>query len=285
MGSVIEELLEAKLKKISLDKTSGSNQILIEILEASIDYFNSAGASFIYFQSELAKYTETFGSFISFQNFYKSLIKEVDPEDLNSITYWLKNYLQRIQSFPLKAAVYLNELLPSDKKIVVKIFTLSHSLSIANVLGQLSKSRKIEVFQAESRPVLEGHVQAQELAEMGLKVKVIVDAFIAKTIQDVDIVLLGADGIYSKGFVNKSGSLTAALAAQEYEKALVVIADKTKIKVGLPEEERPKPTEEISSDLDDRIEAVNYYFELVPHKYVTNYILDSGVKKAADLFK
>ena len=89
--------------------------------------------------------------------------------------------------------------------------------------------------------------------------------------------LLGCDGVYSDGFVNKAGSLAICLAAKEYGKPVYVLADSRKISHYPAPKEKTKAPSEISARAHPNLEILNYYFETVPHKLVTGYITEKGI--------
>ena len=91
------------------------------------------------------------------------------------------------------------------------------------------------------------------------------------------MVLLGCDGIYRNGFVNKAGSMALCLAAAQAKRPVYILTDSRKISHENSPEEKPKPASEVTTRTHPNMKVLNLYFELVPHHYVTGYITEKGI--------
>jgi translation initiation factor 2B subunit (eIF-2B alpha/beta/delta family) len=131
-----------------------------------------------------------------------------------------------------------------------------------------------------------------------LSVRIVPDCAVGYASRNIDIVLLGADCISSKGDVsNKSGSLAAALCAKQQNTAVavVVVSDVDKIAVPDPQEKEPEshPSRELSAawapDTRNKLEEMENvdvfgeWFEWVPAKFVDSYITELGILGLGDV--
>ena len=174
-----------------------------------------------------------------------------------------------------------------DLKKNNKILTISNSLTIQNLFEECSRNNlDIEVFQSNSGPANEGKIQAKVLSGYGFQVNYIADAAVSKFVPNIDLIILGADCIFNKSFVNKVGSLSLALLADYYEKPIYIISDTRKLvnqnEMSLDvleafRYEKPKDPDELWEEVPQNIYPRNYYFEFIPNKYVNAFILDNGL--------
>ena len=98
-----------------------------------------------------------------------------------------------------------------------KILTHCHSSTVINILLKAKLAGKsFDVICTESRPVFQGRITAKELVEAGIDTTMIVDSAVRYFVNNVDLVIVGADAITSEGnVINKIGTSMVALAAKE----------------------------------------------------------------------
>jgi len=106
-----------------------------------------------------------------------------------------------------------------------RFLTLSMSGSVIEALTELAKMRRLEVVVCESRPAFEGRITASRLRKAGCQTTLIHDAAMGSYITEVDAVVLGADWIDRKGFINKTGSLALSILVDSAGIPLFIIAD------------------------------------------------------------
>ena len=160
------------------------------------------------------------------------------------------------------------------------LVTISFSSSVLGVLKAIHGDNPIQVACSESRPALEGHRLAAQLAAAGIPVTFFTDAGIGHALADADAVVVGADAIGPTWFLNKTGTRLLAAAAAFQGIPLYVIATRDKfvgealgaelvIRYGRPDEiwDAPPPG----------VEVRNPYFESTPLDLVTAVISDIGV--------
>ena len=107
------------------------------------------------------------------------------------------------------------------------VLTHCHSSTVTNLLKRAKYEGKVfEVICTETRPVLQGQITAKEMLDMGIKTTFIVDSAARFFMNDVDLVLVGADAITSEGnVINKIGTSMTALVAQEARAPFYVISE------------------------------------------------------------
>jgi len=107
------------------------------------------------------------------------------------------------------------------------VLTHCHSSTVTNLLKRAKYEGKVfEVICTETRPVLQGQITAKEMLDMGIKTTFIVDSAARFFMNDVDLVLVGADAITSEGnVINKIGTSMTALVAQEARAPFYVVSE------------------------------------------------------------
>ena len=140
-----------------------------------------------------------------------------------------------------KGEQFLDELLVhSRKKIVqlslpfindgVTILTHSKSSTVEQVLSYAKDSNKnFNVFVTQSMPNESGSKMVEILKEKNIPAIMILDAAVTHVMDQVDIVLLGAEGIAANGgLINKIGTYQICMAAKYLNKPVYVVAEKIK---------------------------------------------------------
>ncbi len=175
-----------------------------------------------------------------------------------------------------------NSLLPDGTTI------LTHSAS-QTVLATLEEARRngksLAVYCTESRPQREGLEMARKLAAMGCRVKFIVDAAAYRVMDQVSLVLVGADAISREGATNKVGTALVALAAAEKGKPMYALCGSEKwLPAACPvPRELPKPGDEVMEQEAAGVEPVNYYFSVCPLDRLTGIVSDEGILRPEEV--
>lgn len=135
--------------------------------------------------------------------------------------------------------------------------------------------KHIRVIATESRPRYQGHLTIKRLDEVGIPTELIVDSAVRSVIEDVDLVVVGADVITANGsLVNKIGTSQIALCAHEARKPFMVAAETYKFSpdtlMGELVEIEERGPEEV---LDDymrykHLRVRNPAFDVTPHQYI-----------------
>ena len=159
---------------------------------------------------------------------------------------------------------------------------LTHSYS-STVLDALLEARRegrgFAVVCTESRPQCEGRSWAERLAEAGIETVLVVDAAAPGLVEDVGVVLVGADSLSTEGLVNKIGTYSLALAAQAHRVPFYALCGTEKFVpqgYALPKEGGREP-EEVWPDYPQGVRIINRYFDLTPLPYLTGVVTEKGV--------
>ncbi|MFX1346188.1 MAG: hypothetical protein ACFFAI_13840 [Promethearchaeota archaeon] len=279
--SKVKHLLEA----LRNNKTSGASEFIDDALEI------------IKVQLEL---TEDQSINIS-EEIYALFKKLIDSRPtmaplINCIGYLLHNLStitktnleKRIKQFKNKEnerkkalEYYFREFLKERENNLKKMMLISYSSSILNLL-QKNSDFDLEILVLESRPLLEGRTTAKFLSKY-FKTTLIIDAAMGKFIEQVDLVLIGVDSILKDGaIINKIGTYPLAVLAKLNNIDLFAIGDSFKYNLRshygyevIIEKKLSSEVFEINDDLN--IDALNYYFEIIPSEYISGIISDLGI--------
>jgi ribose 1,5-bisphosphate isomerase len=145
--------------------------------------------------------------------------------------------------------------------------------------------KDIEVFATEVRPRNQGHITIRTLNDAGIKTNFIVDSAVRSFINDVDLVIVGADAVTVNGaVVNKIGTSQVAHAAKEARVNVMVAAEtykfapRTVIGELIRIEERP-PDEVLPAALLKTLRNVtvrNPAFDVTPAEYIDLIVTEAG---------
>jgi len=157
--------------------------------------------------------------------------------------------------------------------------------ALACIVAAHREGKEIEVFATEVRPRGQGLITIRRLNDEGIRTNYIVDSAVRSFVNDVDLVIVGADAITVNGaVVNKIGTAPIALAAHEARTNFVVAAETYKFAplttLGdlIPIEERT-PSEVLSDELAAALPHVrvrNPAFDVTPAEYVDVIITEEG---------
>lgn len=164
----------------------------------------------------------------------------------------------------------------------------SNSSVITSFFNKISKQNlDISFVQTESRPENEGQYQAKKLAALGYRVKYVVDAGAAFMMDEVDMMLTGADQIHPNYFVNKIGTYALTLICREKGIPVHVLADSRKISKNNVDLQSiynvKRPGSDIWKVSNPNIEMLNFYFEAIPTELVNSFINEKNVLTTDEL--
>ena len=157
--------------------------------------------------------------------------------------------------------------------------------ALSCIIAAHQAGKKIEVFATEVRPGNQGLITIRTLNDAGIKTNYIVDSAVRSFINDVDLVIVGADAVTVNGaVVNKIGTSQVAHAAREARVNVLVAAETYKFapRTILGEliriEERPAAEvlpDEIAKTL-PHITVRNPVFDVTPAEYIDLIITEVG---------
>jgi len=145
-----------------------------------------------------------------------------------------------------KGEKFLENVLAARKKILLYSFPfinegvtiLTHSMStnveqVLNYAKSLNKSFK--VFVTQSMPDESGSKMIEKLKQKNIFATMILDSAVAYAMEQVDIVLLGAEGITANGgIINKIGCYQICMAAKFLKKPVYIVSESIKFSKVFP---------------------------------------------------
>jgi translation initiation factor 2B subunit (eIF-2B alpha/beta/delta family) len=275
--SAVAELERAWLK-IKNDQTRGASELLRTALRALQDFLkNIESSDYMEIDSFVNELANLRRDMVGFSNCARTVSTE-NIDDLNNSVYQLLEYLDQAP----------NKIADHAEKIVMRpasILTMSRSSVVEHIILRLERSAKLlRVIQLESRPALEGRLNAERLLDHNINVTVIPDAAIGFWIDSADYVFVGADAVAVDGsFMGKIGCHPLALMAQKSGVPFYVAAERLKFVHELMAER--DVNQNFSGDmvgwgmLSEHLTLSNIIFERTPGDLVSGYITEFGLQK------
>ena len=164
------------------------------------------------------------------------------------------------------------------------VLTHCNSLAALSVISAAHKSgKKIKVIATESRPRFQGITTIGMLDELGIETELIVDSAARSVMNEVDLVVVGADVVTANGtLVNKIGTAQIALCAREARTSFMVAAETYKFSpktilgelVTIEEREPGEVLPDISKYR--HVKVRNPAFDVTPHQYIDLICTEAG---------
>lgn len=162
---------------------------------------------------------------------------------------------------------------------------LVHGFSrvVLEVLKTAAQSKKLfRVFCTEGRPDRTGLRLSNELAKLEVPVKLLIDSAVAYTMDEVDMVFVGADGVVeSGGIINMMGTYQIALVAHSMNKPVYVAAESYKFARLYPLDQKDmapalRPID-FGVPIPSKVEVERSARDYTPPQYLTLLFTDLGV--------
>jgi ribose 1,5-bisphosphate isomerase len=231
----LSDSVQSTAKRIKRLEVQGARNVAIAAIKAIETLANQTEApSKKDFLRELVKAKETlFASRATeplMRNALRLIINRVEKTEERNVKKLADIVSQASQQF-------LVDLEDSTKKIAEigarrirndhVILTHCHSSTVTNLLKRAKhEGRNFQVICTETRPMFQGQTTAKEMLELGIKTTFIADSAIRFFMNQVDLILVGADAITSEGnVINKIGTSMVALAAQEARTPFYVVSE------------------------------------------------------------
>lgn len=256
-----------KLEEILADNTSGSSELLRQINNYFLKYFD-----------ELPDKSETIRTlqkhltpFQNIQQYLKQLQRIIYDNTLteNFFTDFQKNSETIYDRIFSNSLPYLH-----DKRIIL---TLSNSKTIYEILKRLNTDRKFKTIICESRPKLEGRVLTKKLKKEKIRVEIITEAMSTSYVKKCDCVVIGADAVLrNKNVVNKVGSFQLAVLCNYFQKPFYVITEKSKFSKKNEFKQSEESTDEIWKVTPKGVVLKNFYFEKIPASLISKIITEGS---------
>ncbi len=203
----LEQAWEALLR----DYTRGSSILFVETLNL-LERFARQGEDI---QARLAAMREAHPTMALFIKLERILREQPPrPEDLAAIR---KAFLKAQERAVQHAVEVLLKLRPA------RLLTYSYSGMVLATLKRL-RTHRPTVILSEGRPDLEGKVLAEQIAALGYSVIYTTDMGLFPLLQDVRVVLVGADAVVPWGVVNKAGTSGVCAVARRMGKEVLALS-------------------------------------------------------------
>jgi ribose 1,5-bisphosphate isomerase len=157
--------------------------------------------------------------------------------------------------------------------------------ALACIIEAHHSGKEIEVFATEVRPRNQGLVTIKALNEAGIKTHYIVDSAARYFMNEINLVIVGADAVAVNGaVVNKIGTSQIALAAHEARTPLIVAAETYKFAprtitgelIEIEERESSEVLQDILAATLPFIKVRNPAFDVTPANYVDLIVTEEG---------
>ena len=212
------------------------------------------------------------------------MVTKYDAKDIDSARLALVNNANRFIENSRVAVEKIGQIGSRRIKNGDTVLTHCNSLAAISVISAAHKSgKKIKVIATESRPRFQGITTIGMLDRLGIETELIVDSAARSVMNEVDLVVVGADVITANGtLVNKIGTAQIALFAHEARTSFMVAAETYKFspKTILGElvtiEERDG--KEILPDISGykHVKVRNPAFDVTPHQYIDLICTEAG---------
>jgi translation initiation factor 2B subunit (eIF-2B alpha/beta/delta family) len=145
-----------------------------------------------------------------------------------------------------------------------RVMTYSNSSTIIETLKRaVDDGKEFDVVLSEARPVREGILMARTLKNLGIPITMVADSALFQEMEDVNIVMVGADSLSSQYLINKIGTRGLAAQSRLVGKEMIAIAGSR------------RPPEQIATG-DEGFKVVNYYFDQTPLHLITKIVTEKG---------
>jgi ribose 1,5-bisphosphate isomerase len=163
------------------------------------------------------------------------------------------------------------------------VFTHCHSSTVTRLLAKAkAQGKNFKVVCTETRPAFQGRITARELVDLGIETTFIVDSAARTFMNQVDIIIVGADAITSEGnVVNKIGTGGIAILAHEARKPFYVVSELLKFDPetlgGECEKIEQRSPAEVWNEAPQTLKVHNPAFDVTPNRYIHGIICEEGI--------
>ncbi|KAJ4717691.1 Translation initiation factor eIF-2B subunit alpha like [Melia azedarach] len=214
---------------------------------------------------------------------YVTRTSALEYEDFNSAKSRLIERAEKFGEISYKARRIIAML--SQDFIFDGCTILVHGFSrvVFEVLKTAAQNKKLfRVLCTEGRPDRTGLRLSNELAKLDVPVKLLIDSAVAYTMDEVDMVFVGADGVVeSGGIINMMGTYQIALVAHSMNKPIYVAAESYKFARLYPLDQKDmapalRPID-FGVPIPSKVEVETSARDYTPPQYLTLLFTDLGV--------
>ena len=163
------------------------------------------------------------------------------------------------------------------------------SAALRSIVRAHEEGKDVTVYSTESRPRYQGRITVRQLAEKGIKAYMLVDSAARLYMDDVDIVMVGADTVAADGSLyNKIGTHGVALAARDCGAPFYSCAETFKFSprtlagfetiIEMREAREVAPPEEFPG-----VTILNPAFDHTPSDIITGIVTERGVLEPGEV--
>ncbi|MDD3284944.1 MAG: translation initiation factor eIF-2B [Patescibacteria group bacterium] len=236
-----------------------------------------------------------------------ALLRKTEPMTQNAIKYVIYNIKkanpkttnETINNINKYCDEFIKLIKSNDEKLIKngititntnnRILTHCHSSSVEKILIN-SKSKNIEVFNTETRPLFQGRIMAENLTKAGIKTTMLVDSaadfFISKHSGKLmmDKVIIGCDSIsWNGGIVNKIGSYGISLSCKHNKTPLYIAGNLLKMDSDNIINIEIREDSEVWHKKGNKFDIINIAFDFVPAEFITGIICEFGIIKPKEV--
>src|SRR5688500_7419430 len=229
---------EPELKTVIYDNTSGAREIAVKSLQvlqriatqsvaatapALLDELGDAAVKVVRSKPEMGIVFASLNRFLLECETFETA-PDVGELRIEAVAR-LQEQVRRMDADLAQAAAHAASIVQNGDVVV----TYSRSSTVLAALKRAKEEGKtFDVVTSESRPNLEGRTIARELSEAQVPVRFVVDALLGTVVEGADRVMVGADAITPRTFVNKVGTRLLVMAAKARGVPVHVVADSRK---------------------------------------------------------
>ncbi len=274
-----DQLLETA-EKISSMEIRGAGRIARAAARALRDYAISLDVrSLDEFNSEMKRAADillnTRPTAVSLSNAIMMLMK-YKGDDIESARRAVIANAERFVENSEKAVERIGEIGSRRIRDGDTVLTHCNSMAAISVISMAHKAgKKIKVIATESRPRYQGILTIGMLDDLGIETELIVDSAVRSVMNEVDLVVVGADVVTANGpLVNKIGTAQIALCAHEARTSFMVAAETYKFSpmtiLGELVPIEGRSANEVLPDVSkyNHVRVRNPAFDVTPHQYI-----------------
>ena len=255
----------------------------------SYQSYDDLKVSFEKIASILIELKPTMATIHNVNSLVLNFIQENQHEDVLSLSQKVSHLCEKIINYSFSSVERLAEyganLIYSKPDCTILMH--SYTSSLMSIFEKAKgKGSSFEVICTESRPLRESRVAIKKLKELGVSVRLIIDASVCEYLPKVDMVLVGADSITWHGDIaNKIGTKMIAKLAASYQVPVYVASEILKIDkrtlhgyiVKLEKRDRSEVVDNTPFEHIPDLQVENQFFDLTPCSLIQAIICEEGL--------
>lgn len=262
------------------------------LADAAGSYEGDADGFYPYLEDKARELLATRPTAVSLKNALNHVLRSVegrdgDLEELKaSVEDASRAFVQRSNRALDTIAMQAERRIPDGGTVMTHC---NSQAALGGIIRAHERGKEVRVVVTESRPLRQGEITIQQLSKAGVPTTFVVDSAAGILMDDVDLVVTGADAVTSQGtVVNKIGTRTIALLAREAGVPFYTCAETYKfhpdtLEGGRIEIEERDPAEVIApAEVPPGVEVANPVFDPTPARLVDAIITEVGVVHPAD---